>query len=346
MSELLITQNELDDYLTGLDLTDPVNNRVFNAIQLLTPALYNDVLYYLVIGKITVPQLNSISINNAAVKMLIDSIVKSDDSSLARKRIYQNFQDDIPAYKWFVKRMNETSPQFFYRTTQPNSAFITIVSLDKTGVDRKKFTGLFDAKTQYNKIVEISRRSAEYDALIGYAQIQGYDSFVSLMNAEINQFRLLTVEGTTLRSQVAYNDSVLGYVLRGVYTDPFRVNLMDNMDYALMRMVDKFDVDANKFGIVGIRASWENNTWDFAFAAPNSRDFIQRLGQVSYIRYVIPFLYGSTFFTQDEIDTAKAEHTKITSGDRTGNGLLDLAYKYLIKLTATLRVAMTPEVKL
>ena len=71
MAELLLTQDELDGYLSRVDLEDPANNRVFNSLQLLTTNNYNDLLYYLVNGKITLQQLYTTPINNATARSLI-----------------------------------------------------------------------------------------------------------------------------------------------------------------------------------------------------------------------------------------------------------------------------------
>jgi hypothetical protein len=342
MAELLITQSELDQFLDTIDLTEPTANRVFNSIQLLTPDLYNQVLYFLVIGKLTVERLATVSINNASVKVLTDSLSNESESVLAMKRVYRRFQDSLPVYRAFIEKMNATAPQFFYRAAMPNTTYITTITLDKTGLDKTKFSGVFEAKTRYNQIVKKSRLEPEYVALVNYAVANGYGRLVELLDGEIDAFKLLTIKDTALRNQIAFDDSIVGYVLRGVYTDPFRVNFVENLDYAVMRMVDKFHEDDVKTGIIGIRASWETHTWGSVFESTTSREFIEKLGIVAYLRYVLPYLYGTMYFNADEIVSATEEHDRITSGGKDGGGLLDLTYGYLMKLAVKVRLGMSP----
>jgi hypothetical protein len=342
MAELLISQTELDQYLDTIDLTDPTVNRVFNSVQLLTPDLYNQVLYFLVIGKLTVQRLAEVSINNASIKVLADSLEGDDESVLAMKRVYRKFQDSLPVYNKFIERMNATAPQFFYRAALPNTTYITSISLDKTGMDKTKFSGLFDAKMRYNAIVKKSRLQPEYVALAEYATANGYGRLVELLDGEINAFKLLTIKDTPVRNQISFNDSIVGYILRGVYTDPFRVNFVENLDYAVMRMVDKFGEDVSKTGVPGIRASWDSHTWASVFDSTTSAEFIEKLGVVAYLRYVIPYLYGTLYFTAEEIAAESTIHDRIVSGDKSGSGLLDLAYQYLMKLAVLVRVGMSP----
>jgi hypothetical protein len=341
-AELLITQNELDQYLAGLDLSTALNNRVFNAIQLLTPTLYNNALYYLVIGKLTPERLDTVSINNASIKVLLDSLSGADESVLARKRVYEKFHDDLPLYRGFIKKMNQTSPQFFFRMQQPNTNFITSLTLDKTGLDTTKFTGLFETKTKYNQIIAKSRLSAEYTALATYAQAQGFSRLITLIENELNAFKLINVEGTNVQSAIPAETSILGYILRGVFTDPFRVHFIDNINYALMRMVDKYDQDTSRTGVVGLKAAWLTDTWEAVFLSQTSTEFIEKLGRTSYVRYVLPNIYGSVFFTPEEIAAESAAHSTIISGVETSNGVMDLAYKYLMKVVIAVRLGMTP----
>jgi hypothetical protein len=341
-AELLITQNELDQYLAGLDLSTALNNRVFNAIQLLTASLYNDTLYYLVIGKLTPERLDTIPINNASIKVLLDSLSGADESVLARKRVYEKFHDDLPLYRGFIKKMNQTSPQFFFRMQQPNTNFITELTLDKTGLDPTKFTGLFETKTKYNQIIAQTRLSAEYVELAAYAQTHSFSRLLTLIENELNAFRLITVVNTSVQSQIPADTSLLGYILRGVFTDPFRVGFIDNINYALMRMVDKYDQDTSKTGVVGIKNAWLTDTWENVFLSQTSAEFIEKLGRTSYIRYVLPNVYGTVYFTPDEIAAESAAHSTIISGVETSSGVMDLAYKYLIKVVIQIRLNMTP----
>lgn len=343
MAELLITQAELDQYLTTVDLAAPTNNRVFNAIQLLAPAIYNDVLYYLAIGKLTLEQLSTTPINNASVKLLIESVANVDNSVLARKNFYQKRQlEFVPAYKEFIAKMAQTSATFFYRTVQSSSRFQTVMEIDRTGIDKSKFSGLFDIKTRHDLVVAATRASAQYINVAAFASDKGFEKLFDLMNQEINAFRLIYVDSTSLRSDLAASDSILGYTLRGLYTDPYRTNIGPNVDYSLLEMVNKYDVDTEKTGVPGILASWEDNTWETVIGSNTSKEFIERFSRTSYLRFVIPSLYGTEYFDQAVIADQTARYNLITANDASVPGMFDLMYTYIVFVIGRLRAGMSP----
>ena len=87
MSELLFTQAEFDNYIDTIDKTNAANIKALSSIQILAPRLFNDLMYLLITGRVTLTQLTGMSINNSTIQNLVD-IIFSTPITIAEKSIF------------------------------------------------------------------------------------------------------------------------------------------------------------------------------------------------------------------------------------------------------------------
>lgn len=341
MAEILVTQTELDSYLASIDLNDATNSRIFNTIQLLSPNLFNDLLYYLIGGKITLAQLAGISLNNASVTILINTVSAANDTTLSKKKFYQNYLNTQAAFVSHNQAMSSMSGEFLANFTKPSSLFKNTVSIDTLGLDSAKYSNLGTARSAYNTVVAASRMTAAYTALSNSATANGCQNLKNLMNVEINKYGLLETSDNQIKRDLSPDASLVGYVLRNMFVYAVRMNYLRNLDFVLTFMAGVYTSDIPKNGVLGVRAGWNTTTWPRMIAMTTAPYVIKTIGETAMIRSVIPNIYGSTYFTQDELTSEQNLLNSIVyNANSPTSSFLAIMKIYLDQLVANLKTNM------
>lgn len=342
MAELLLTQDELDGYLSRVDLEDPANNRVFNSLQLLTTNNYNDLLYYLVNGKITLQQLYTTPINNATARSLIAAAERGGDTILANKRHYESFLKGMPSFRAFTDSLAASMGTYMYLLSYPSDSFVRTYTIDSTGLDPAKFSGVAPIKEKYTSILASMISSAEWIALEQSAAQHDLGKLLSIASKELKFFEMITTSDRTLIPlRGSAKKSLCGYAARGLFEYSYRLYYTDYLDFVLTKMAEKRQQDVTGNGVVGIRAAQESTLWSGVENPLDAETFIENLGRAHFVHYTLPATYGSTYFTGAELAAAKTRLERLTGGEAT-TGFLPLLRRFLQKFSAELAARMVP----
>jgi hypothetical protein len=342
MAELLLTQDELDSYLSGVDLEDPANNRVFNSLQLLTTNNYNDLLYYLVNGKITLQQLYTTPINNASARNLIATAEQGGDTILANKRYYEAFLKSLPSFRAFSDDLATSMGTYMYLISYPSDSFIRTYIIDSTGLDPTKFSGVAPIKEKYTNILTSLLTSSEWTALEQFSDQNGFATLLSIASKELKFFEMIsTSDRSLIPLRGGAKKSLCGYAARGLYDYSYRMYYTDYLDFVLTKMAEKRQQDMTGNGVVGIRAAQESTLWSGIENPLDAETFIQNLGKTYFVYYTLPSVYGSTYFTSAELAASKMRLERLTGGVAAA-GFLPLLRAFLQRFSSELASQMIP----
>jgi hypothetical protein len=86
--ERLVDIKEVKDFMSSLNTTDIRVKRVLSKIQLLHNKYLNEIMFYLVEGIIQIDDLFNMDINNRSIQVFLESLAKSTDTLLSRKKFY------------------------------------------------------------------------------------------------------------------------------------------------------------------------------------------------------------------------------------------------------------------
>lgn len=320
MSSTILSQTELDAYLSALDLGDANISRVLNAIQLLTPRIYNDVLYYMVMGKITLNQLSLISINNLSVKGLIAAAVAGGETTLSKVRILENYFTSIPNWNDLC---NTTSSIFFSRIFNPSKNLTAKCILDETGIDKTAYQYKYQVMDAYYKVINnaiysnypaISLiKTAERISLENILNSNGLNNLLVMMDKEILAGSLVCTADLKIVPSLDATTTLCGFVLRDLHNEPWRINFTDNMAFIYNWMAEGYDLETIHTGSLGLKNAMllQWNTWNYVkTTSTTSSVFIELLAKVSLLRLAVPNVYGTTEFTSLELSNENTEFLK------------------------------------
>jgi hypothetical protein len=343
MAELLLTQNELDAYLSSVDLSDPAINSVFNSIQLLTTNNYNDILYYLVNGRLTIQQLIQTPINNATARNLIAAAEQGGSTILARKKFYQNFLSKLPSFIAFGNDMKSVLSTYMYFLAYPSSNFVKTVEIDSTGLSTTKFNGIAPIKEKHNQILAYCKAQPQWSALTAYCSRYNLNSLLAIFDKELNTYEMIsTADRKYLSLRASAKDSICGYAIRGLYGFSYRVYYAEYLDYIVSQMAAKYDQDAAKNGAVGLRYAQTLNNWDVLPRSSTASELIKNLGQLYMVFYKFPSIYGSSYFTQAEINSARAMLSIYIGDDALNPGFFGYVRAFLELFNSQLEAQLVP----
>jgi hypothetical protein len=341
MAELLLTQTELDAYLSQIDLSDPTINSVFNSIQLLTINNYNDLLYYLVNGKITLRQLIGTPINNASARSMIRAAELGGDTLLSKKREYETFFKSLPGYAVLNQDLKTSLGSFMYQMSYPATDLVTTVEIDTSGLNPAKFNGVSSAKSKYIEIVNSCRQEEAYLALKQFCDQNGLAKILDLMNFELDRFELVaSSDRRLLPVRVDSKTSLCGYVLRSLHLYSYRVSYNDYMSFIFTKMAERSFEDELKNGVAGVKFAWTTMPWERLANPDDAATFIHNLGLYHMVWYRIPKIYGTAFFTDDDL-IGSISRLSLYVGHNSA-GALDIMRLFLLRLTARLNDELVP----
>ena len=151
--ELTLSQSQVTAYLNSLDLNNVATQKVFVSLQLLTPELFNNTISLLIDGRLTLNTLNSISINNATIKAIIDGLLAAP-TNIVEKSIYykKNLIDSLSMYTAFLDKLKVDTVPYIAKKSTSFKSFLTEIKVDSLGIDRVVFQSLQTAKNAYNSI--------------------------------------------------------------------------------------------------------------------------------------------------------------------------------------------------
>lgn len=320
MSSIILSQTELDSYLSSLNLNDTNVIRVLNSIQLLAPRIYNDLLYYMVAGKITISQLSIIPINNVSAKGLIAAAVAGGSTALSKIRELESYFTSIPAWSDLC---NTNSSIFFSRIFNPSKNLTVQCNLDETGVDKKAYLYQYQVIDAYYKSLSNTRyvdytvlplvNTTARNTLENTLNANGLGNLILIMDKEIVSNSLLSTVNLKIIPSLDPLATICGFVLRDLHNEPWRINFIDNMNTMYSLMANSYDLETVHTGALGIKnamlSAW--NTWAYIKSSTKNVEFIDNLVKISLLRLAVPNVYGTTEFTSLELSNENAEFVVI-----------------------------------
>ena len=313
MSERLLTQAELDSYLNTLNLDDPSVVRVLNGIQLLTPDLYNEILYYLVIGKVSVNDLDNVPINNFSIKNFVDSLgAGNTGTTLEKKRKYEEFIKTLPGYQTLLQDSSVASSHFLYQSMYPSSEIVLEIDVDASGIgDADSFRSITEVRSKYRRLLQDYRTKASWIDLQDYSSSMGAERIFRIFSEELDAYRLIRTTDDKIIYRIDPSETILGYAIRNLHMYLWRKEILSNIAYILDKMVENYDLDPARNGAVGVRSAMEANKWtDICLPTNDAKSAIASFVRATFVRYGMPNAYGTPFFTTAELDAEYREMDK------------------------------------
>jgi hypothetical protein len=304
MSELLVTQTELDAYLASIDLTDPAVVRVLNGIQLLSPTIYNEILYCLISGSATIPQVDAVPMNNRAVKDFIDSILNGGGSSsaLALKKYYKQTVESFTRMKEAITTVASSSPQFFQSYFFPTASMIKTVTLDSTAMAGDgSFPNLASLRKAYTAIVSAYFGGSAWAVIEAKCAAAGYSRVASMLRAEIEAYGLVATADGKIGSSAPVNASLIGFIGRGLHNFSWRIDFLTSFDKALDRMVAADSRETARTGVEGARDLFTEYDWNRIYNGSDAKSIIASFPTVCFARRLIPSIYEGAGFSSEEL---------------------------------------------
>lgn len=342
MAELLLTQNELDSYLSNIDLSDPAINSTFNAIQLLNTQNYNDLLYYLVNGKVDLSALLQIPINNASVRNVILAAEIGGDTVLARKRQYEKSVKLLPGFVAFTKEMNAAMSTYMFLSSYPSSGFVKTVEIDSTGLSSTKFNGVASVKQKYSETLATSKLGAAWSGLQEFCASRGLNRLLKIVEKELAAYEVVaSSDGRSLPLRAGAKDSLCGYAIRRIHEHCYRPSYASYMEYIFRQMAGSYDSDLSRTGAPGIAAARSLNSWDRLPLAEDAQTLIYNVGLYYMVHYRFPLIYGTTHFTKQDVDDGKAK-IEVYIGGAADPGFFGRLRVFLEQFISELQTKLVP----
>ena len=296
MADKLITQTELDTYLSSIDLTETETNRVLNAIQLLTTRNYNTILFYLVNSTISLQDLFLLPINNASIEKFIAGVENQNLTNVGKLEYYESFLSSLSAYKTYRSNIASQSSQFVFLFSYPSAKVAYEVSLDTSGLDSTKFSNVLDAKNKYLSILDTLETSAAKQELNNACLANGYSNLLSIINKELRAYCLLYSSDFSIPLSVD-TTTITGYCARQLFLFPGRLNFLNTHEYIKSKMVERYSTDALKNGVPGLNLAMTNCPIIYLNEITTNSLFLSYANEVYNIHYSYPSIYGSPFFS-------------------------------------------------
>lgn len=149
--DLTVTQQEVSEYFSSVDLGNAATRNIFARVQLLPTGSVNAVMYYLVHHKLTIAQLSQIDINPKAVDALLETldVVNATDPEIHFRDLLSSKYDSSS----YPTRISSKASARLSRSTTSSLSFAKEVKVDSLGVDTTKFRNLAAARTKYDAIL-------------------------------------------------------------------------------------------------------------------------------------------------------------------------------------------------
>ena len=309
MSSTILTQTELDSYLSGLDLNDPVTLRILSSLQLLSPRFYNDILYYLVMGKIDLNFLSSVSINNASIQNIINALNSEGNTALASRRYYENYiKNHISWQELYLNTVNLS----LSNSRISSKSILPLFFLDVTGVTQDYYSSLSSIKSVYLVKLEEFFKSNNWIITKTILEQRGYTYLLNIMTRELKSFFFQTSDLTYIAT-CDFKNSLLGFTLRNLQGFMWHSDFLNNLNYVLEYMTLKNNTDYAKDGVEGViyGMSLPYNQWDSLKEKETFSDFYQTLGKLSLLRCGMTKFYGNYAFTSSAIGVEDARMSEV-----------------------------------
>lgn len=164
--ELSITQAQINNYLSGLDFNNIVVKKIFTSLQLLKREFFNNTVALLIDGRLTLNDLNTISINNITISNLIDSILASPANINEKTIFYKtNVVDNYPNFNAFLNTLRLNTSAYIARKNISAVSISKEILVDSTGLNPSIFTSLQKAKNVYDTFKSSITLSTNYNLI-------------------------------------------------------------------------------------------------------------------------------------------------------------------------------------
>lgn len=257
--ELLFTQNEVDSFLQTVDLENPSNLKVFSAIQLITPSLFNEVIYLLINGRITLAQLALMPINNSTIKQLVDSLTDIPVEVVDKVIFYKNYLKTLPAYNDYFSDLNENSQFYLARKLLSSSSFATKVTVDSIGFVPHSYRSISAAKAKYNQIFSANSNAltSAINAISTASAAITYSTVDILESVDYIHYQLkaLPVAGSLVIKE--NNLLTIDYIQSGTDIEFFTEHLPEDLVIATYNTVNN-SYDMSVITSLALAEIWQN----------------------------------------------------------------------------------------
>lgn len=311
MSSTILTQTELDEYLSTLDLGNPAVARILNSIQLLSPRYYNDLLYYMVSGKIQLSQLESVSINNGSVAAILAGAEAGGDTALSLRRKYEGFLKSLSGWGGVYAA---SAPSVLYRLSLPSKELVPSVLLDLSKIDPNAYHGTYEVRSMYADVLASTEVQTALSTLSTQCSAAGLPALANIVTRELSQGILLQTSNNSIVARIDPLQTLSGFCLRELHHYPWQVQFSKALGYSLGRMVEKSHEDPGGTGVPGVRAAMADpwNSWtSIGDSVVPAADVIAKFGTVAFLRKALVGLYGASEFTLEEYQAEIAAYNSV-----------------------------------
>lgn len=305
MSATILTQTELDNYLSSLNLNDPVILKTLSSIQMLSPRFYNDILYYLSIGKISIESLFNKDINNASIQTILGMISSSGDTLLASRRYYESYlKKHISWNSLYLTEVNIVMSNM----RKSGKSFLPKIFFDPAGIKASHYYVLSDVRGVYLKELETFFSKDEWIFLKNLCEARNFSKVFNNLERDLRSFAFQTSDESYIFESLP-SKSMIGFLMRDFHLYPWHTNFLSNINFVLEYMTLKGSSDLNKDGVEGVvyGMSLPYNSWDQIKSVDTVSDFVEAYGRISLLRNGMTEFYGNYAFTSVQIGKEQTE---------------------------------------
>ncbi|BDH16448.1 MAG: hypothetical protein [Bacteriophage sp.] len=343
--ERLVDIKEVKDFMRSLNTTDIRVKKVLSKIQLLHNKYLNELMFYLVEGVIQIDDLFNMDINNRSIQVFLESLEKSTDTLLSRKKFYNEKLRTFITYSDLIKDKNSISNLFISKTLLTNKNFQVTFLLDELGVKNNSFKSVQDVFKIYDKIFfepDVQQDIANIYNLCNLIEsnfnIQGVINFTNYLMNQISSYAFI-IDNESRYYKDLSTHTFLGMILRQLYNFQRFQNINENISLTILEMATDFDNDTNKEGAFTVNRlkNLDFYSYSYFFSRENYAEekmLLEVLQNIINLRYnFLCKIYGTTYFDVDLINRETLIYNHIiTFFDKVYN----LSMKIIGKLKNTL----------
>lgn len=330
MSDIALSKELIDEYVSALDPNDVDVQRVLSGMQVIHPRLVEELFLLLINQRIKISQLYPLPFNDASISTFISAVDRASSVSedIARAR---NYIKTIPRYhEYTTDNFRDARFRIGRVISTPKNNF-SDVNVDIYGIDRKAlFTSVSEVQNKYTKIIGstpaiMDARSKLMMAVRNLTPIANVDALTTRLISKISSLYFVYSSNGVIRNS-GEEDGILIWLLKRRHIDITVTDSRNSLTSALTAMSPFINHESDPTYVKALQRALElpENSWTDVFNG-NTNDeasILKDLTRTVFLRYVLPCkIYGSSLLPMQLLSTLTSHYNLI-------NKWLEALYDY------------------
>lgn len=330
MSDIALSKELIDEYVSTLDPNDVDVQRVLSGMQVIHPRLVEELFLLLINQRIKISQLYPLPFNDASISTFISAVDRASSASedIARAR---NYIKAISRYREYTTENFRDARFRIGRVISTPKNNFSDVNVDIYGIDRKAlFTSVSEVQNKYTKIIGstpaiMDARSKLMMAVRNLTPIANVDALTTRLISKISSLYFVYSSNGVIRNS-GEEDGILIWLLKRRHIDITVTDSRNSLTSALTAMSPFINHESDPTYVKALQRVLDlpENSWADVFRGNinDEASILKDLTRTVFLRYVLPCkIYGSSLLPMQLLSTLTNHYNLI-------NKWLEALYNY------------------